>query len=37
VHSERGHSYYVHHVRHTSYVHRRRHHRSMSLLAAGLR
>ena len=37
AHSERGHSYYVHHVRHTSYVHRRRHHRSMSLLAAGLR
>jgi len=37
VHSERGHSYYVHHVRHASYVHRRRHHRSMSLLAAGLR
>jgi hypothetical protein len=37
VHSDRAHSYYVHHVRHTSYVHRRRHHRSMSLLAAGLR
>jgi hypothetical protein len=35
--SERGHSYYVHHVRHATYVHRRRHHRSMSLLAAGLR
>jgi len=37
VHSERKHSYYVHHVRHASYVRRRRHHRSMSLLAAGLR
>jgi hypothetical protein len=37
AHSERGHSYYVHHVRHASYVHRRRHRRSMSLLAAGLR
>jgi len=37
VHPEHGHSYYVHHVRHASYVHRRRHHRSMSLLAAGLR
>ena len=37
VHPEHGHSYYVHHVRRTSYVHRRRHHRSMSLLAAGLR
>jgi hypothetical protein len=37
VRSERGHSYYVHHVRHATYVHRRRHHRSMSLLAAGLR
>ena len=37
VHSEHGHSYYVHHVRHASYVRRRRHHRSMSLLAAGLR
>lgn len=37
VHPERGHSYYVHHVRHASYVRRRRHHRSMSLLAAGLR
>ncbi len=37
MHSERGHIYYVRHVRHASYVHRRRHHRSMSLLAAGLR
>lgn len=37
VHSDRAHSYYVHHVRRASYVHRRRHHRSMSLLAAGLR
>lgn len=37
VHPEHGHSYYVHHVRRASYVHRRRHHRSMSLLAAGLR
>jgi hypothetical protein len=37
VHSERGHGYYVHHVRRASYVHRRRHHRSMSLLATGLR
>ena len=37
VHSDRTHSYYVHHVRHAYYVHHRRHHRSMSLLAAGLR
>ncbi len=37
VRPERAHSYYVHHVRRASYVHRRRHHRSMSLLAAGLR
>ena len=37
VHSNRAHSYYVHHVRRASYVHRRRHHRGMSLLAAGLR
>jgi hypothetical protein len=37
VHSDRAHSYYVHHVRRATYVHRRRHHRSMSLLAAGLR
>ena len=37
VHSERSHSYYVHHVRRATYVHHRRHHRSMSLLAAGLR
>ncbi|HTU51631.1 MAG TPA: DUF5715 family protein [Acidobacteriaceae bacterium] len=37
VHSEHGHSYYVHHVRRATYVHHRRHHRSMSLLAAGLR
>ena len=37
VHVEHGHSYYVHHVRRATYVHRRRHHRSMSLLAAGLR
>ncbi|MGC1869784.1 MAG: DUF5715 family protein [Acidobacteriaceae bacterium] len=37
VHSERAHSYYVHHVRHATYVHHRRHHRSMSLIAAGLR
>jgi hypothetical protein len=37
VHSERAHSYYVHHVRRATYVHRRRHHRSMSLIAAGLR
>jgi hypothetical protein len=36
-HSERAHSYYVHHVRRSSYVHRRHRHRSMSLLAAGLR
>jgi hypothetical protein len=34
---ERAHSYYVHHVRRATYVHHRRHHRSMSLLAAGLR
>jgi hypothetical protein len=37
VHPEQEHSYYVHHVRRATYVHRRRHHRSMSLLAAGLR
>jgi hypothetical protein len=37
VHSERAHSYYVHHVRRASYVHRHHRHRSMSLLAAGLR
>ncbi|MES2220311.1 MAG: DUF5715 family protein [Acidobacteriota bacterium] len=37
AHSQRSHSYYVHHVRRATYVHRRRHHRSMSLLAAGLR
>ena len=37
VHSERAHSYYVHHARRASYVHRRHHHRSMSLIAAGLR
>jgi hypothetical protein len=37
AHPERAHSYYVHHVRRATYVHRRRHHRSMSLLAAGLR
>jgi hypothetical protein len=37
IHPEREHSYYVHHVRKATYVHRRRHHRSMSLLAAGLR
>jgi Family of unknown function (DUF5715) len=37
AHSERAHSYYVHHARHATYVHRRRHHRSMSLIAAGLR
>jgi Family of unknown function (DUF5715) len=37
VHSDRAHSYYVHHVRRATYVHHRRHHRSMSLLAAGLR
>ena len=36
VHSDRAHNYYVHHVRRATYVHRRRHHRSMSLLAAGL-
>lgn len=35
--SEHGHSYYVHHVRRATYVRRRRHHRSMSLIAAGLR
>jgi hypothetical protein len=37
VRPEHAHSYYVHHVRHASYVRRRRHHRSMSLIAAGLR
>ena len=37
VHVEHGHSYYVHHVRRATYVHHRRHHRSMSLIAAGLR
>jgi hypothetical protein len=33
---QRTHSYYVHHVRRAS-IRRRRHHRSMSLIAAGLR
>jgi hypothetical protein len=37
VRPERAHRYYVHHVRRVSYVRRHRRHRSMSLLAAGLR
>jgi hypothetical protein len=35
-HFQRTHSYYVHHVRRVS-IHRRHRHRSMSLLAVGLR